>query len=155
MRWTARVKSVGGDCVLPARSRKNWSIFLLSLEEVVKYFGDSGQLKSRNKNPGWDWTKEEYLPWSDDRYNHERCAVGDTGKICWWRLRSPGARSYNTAAIFGNAGDGFDAGGGISFSGGEYLSDDGYFIYSEHNLTKTDSDTTMNGVRPALWLRTE
>ena len=128
-------------------------IFLLSLEEVVKYFGDSGQLKNKTKNPGWGWTKEEYLPWSDDQFRLKRCAVDDAGKVCWWRLRSPGAKSYNAAAIFGNAGDGFDACGAISFSGGEYLSEDGYFIYNFHCLTETETDTTMNGVRPALWLR--
>ena len=53
-------------------------VFLLSIEEVVKYFGDSGQLK--NKNPD-----NEY--WIDDQYNSKRAAYLYNDD--WW-LRSPG-----------------------------------------------------------------
>ena len=56
-------------------------VFLLSFEEIVKYFGDSGQL--RNKNP-----KSEYR--IDDRYNSARKTVDADGKATWWWLRSPG-----------------------------------------------------------------
>jgi hypothetical protein len=53
-------------------------IFLLSLEEVVRYFGDSGQLAngpSENRNA------------IDDQYNEARIAYDFGG---WWWLRSPG-----------------------------------------------------------------
>lgn len=60
-------------------------IFLLSLEEVVQYFGDSGQLKY--KNP-----KSKY--WIDDQYNAERKAYDADGKVSWWWLRSPGIYSF-------------------------------------------------------------
>lgn len=36
-------------------------IFLLSIEEVVKYFGNSGMLETKNRNPGYDWCKDEFL----------------------------------------------------------------------------------------------
>ena len=54
-------------------------IFLLSLEEVVRYFGDSGQLKDRPEG--------EFL--IDDNYNSARIANDESGASWWW-LRSPG-----------------------------------------------------------------
>lgn len=55
-------------------------IFLLSIEEVVKYFGDSGQLRKRPDKNAW---------WIDDEYNSTRIAKYQ-GKEAWWWLRSPG-----------------------------------------------------------------
>jgi len=54
-------------------------IFLLNIEEVLKYFGDSGQIKTRYMYPSpWgDWCKDEFLPWIDDQYNINRRAVDD------------------------------------------------------------------------------
>ena len=62
------------------------NIFLLSISEVVKYFGDSGQLK--NKNPNW----------IDDQYNSARIAAYN-GSPTWWWLRSPGLRSGCAARV--------------------------------------------------------
>lgn len=56
-------------------------IFLLSIEEVVAYFGDSGQL-------------DDYRPRGvmsiDDQYNSARIAYDSDGTALWWWLRSPG-----------------------------------------------------------------
>ena len=54
-------------------------VFLLSIDEVVKYFGDSGQLKNRPRN-AW---------WINDQYNTKRIAK-DGSEAWWWWLRSPG-----------------------------------------------------------------
>ena len=54
-------------------------IFLLSITEVVKYFGDSGQLANRPSDDVW----------IDDQYNQNRIATFN-GEASWWWLRSPG-----------------------------------------------------------------
>ena len=64
-------------------------IFLLSIEEVVMYFGDSGQLKNRAS------TKSHI----EDQYNGARIAKDVAGEECWWWLRSPGFSSYNVACV--------------------------------------------------------
>jgi TPR repeat protein len=64
-------------------------IFLLSIEQVVRYFGDSGQLK--NKNP-----HSEY--WIDDEFNKARVA-NYRDKACWWWLRSPGLSDLSAAGV--------------------------------------------------------
>ena len=56
----------------------NDKIFLLSIEEVVKYFGDSGQLNKKNT------TK------INDQYNSARIAKDKDGKASFWWLRSGG-----------------------------------------------------------------
>ena len=97
-------------------------VFLLSLEEVVKYFGDSGQLANK-KHPDNAW-------WGfSDQYSKARTAVsititGETSRSWWW-LRSPG--SSNTDAVF------VSIGGVISVLGG-YV------------------DKKNGGVRPAMWI---
>lgn len=63
-------------------------IFLLSIEEAVKYFGDSGQLESRNSNS---------KTWIVDQYNEKRTAAYN-GAAKWWWLRSPGIR-YHAAGV--------------------------------------------------------
>jgi len=84
-------------------------IFLLSLEEVVQYFGDSGQLSSRPSDNAIA---------IDDRFNSMRTAGERAGHISWWWLRSPGHRS-GSAANVGSGGTvnvmGFSVG---TFSGG-------------------------------------
>jgi len=80
-------------------------IFLLSIEEIVTYFGDSGQL--RNRNPSNE-------NWIADEFNAERALIGDDGSAVWWWLRSPGLNSIHTASILGG-GDMF--GGVISVRG--------------------------------------
>jgi len=105
-------------------------IFLLSLEEVDKYFGDSGDyLRMKRKsfdsngnaieNPnGWVFSN------SHDR---ERVAVVGYAETWWW-LRSPGASGGSAATV--------NVAGSVNVSG-------------------RDVDTfhpEMGGVRPALWL---
>ncbi|MCL2063711.1 MAG: Ig-like domain-containing protein [Candidatus Cloacimonetes bacterium] len=65
-------------------------IFLLSISEIVQYFGDSGQLE--NRPPG------AYL--IDDQYNPNRIAFNQNGGISsrWW-LRSPGRATTRAAAV--------------------------------------------------------
>jgi hypothetical protein len=68
-------------------------IFLLSLEDVVKYFGDSGQLQSLP-------AKKLFI--DDKDYNDQRIARDDNGQpIIWW-LRSPGDSNRSAAVVMGN-----------------------------------------------------
>ena len=64
-------------------------VFLLSIEETVMYFGDSGQLKNKN-------LKSEC--WIDDKYNDDRVAMFGNGASWWW-LRSPGFLSSSAASV--------------------------------------------------------
>lgn len=137
-------------------------IFLLSIEEVFKYFGDSGQFKNRPRMyPNCDWCKDEFLPWTDDQYNLNRRAVDDSGMIVHWRLRSPGANGRLVANVMGNCGDEYEHGAICIGGGGGDLSTDGHFKFDTSDvLTVMDTDgnityfSNINGVRPALWLRT-
>jgi len=73
-------------------------IFLLSIEEVVYYFGDSGMLQDETV---W-W-------WLDDQYDEARIAYFETGTSGDWWLRSPGATTDRTSNV------GFD--GRVSLGG--------------------------------------
>jgi len=66
------------------------NIFLLSAEEVIRYLGDSGQLRGKNPN-------NQYL--IDDRFNNTRKALDIDGLASWWWLRSPGEDSDFTAYV--------------------------------------------------------
>lgn len=83
-------------------------IFLLSMEEDIRYFGDSGQLQTRYMYPNCDWCKDVFLPWIDDQYNINRRAVDNAGIVRFWRLRSPGSNAGSTAYVAGFVGDEFD-----------------------------------------------
>ena len=86
----------------------NDKIFLLSIEEVVKYFGDSGQLRNRPSNSTY---------FIDDKYNSARKAVDADGDAsCWW-LRSPGYISSRAASV--------DYVGSIIIYGSDAYSDSG------------------------------
>ena len=121
-------------------------------EEVVKYLGDSGQLKNRNINSGCDWCKDEFFPWIDDQYNINRRAADDSGMIVSWRLRSSGANGRLVAFVMGNCGDEFEH-GGFNVSGGGGDIQNGHFIFNSSDVLDVMKST--NGVRPSLWLRTE
>ncbi|MDR0220840.1 MAG: zinc ribbon domain-containing protein [Lachnospiraceae bacterium] len=97
-------------------------IFLLSLEEVVRYFGDSGQLANRPSEDVWT---------IDDQYNEARIAYDLDGSTRWWWLRSPGWLRGDAAQVLNN--------GSISVVGvtASYVYDDNYW---------------NGAVRPALWL---
>ena len=73
--------------------------FLLSLDEIIKYFGDSGIIKSKSFNKN----NEE---WFDDQYNSFRVAYDERKVACWWWLRSPGDKtngmSLNAMCVHSN-----------------------------------------------------
>ena len=83
-------------------------IFLLSIEEVVQYFGDSGQLANRPKG----------ALWITDEYSEARIARDAAGSASWWWLRSPG-NHRSTAARVSNRG---------------YLFMIGYSVYSSWGI---------------------
>ena len=64
-------------------------IFLLSISEVVRYFGDSGQLTKRPKSDSWC---------IDDQYNSKRVANFNVS-ACWIWLRSPGDNGYYASEV--------------------------------------------------------
>lgn len=66
-------------------------VFLLSIGEVVQYFGDSGQLLGRN--PG----SRLFI---NDRYKAARVARDEGGATAWWWLRSPGLRRGTAAQVY-------------------------------------------------------
>lgn len=123
-------------------------IFLLSIGEVIKYFGDSGQIRTRYMYPNCGWCKDEFLPWIDDGFSVNRRAVDKTGVVRHYWLRSPGANEYCVATVMGFCGDGFDQ-GGILVSGICEL-EDGHFRFDGRGGTDKPC-----GVRPALWLKTD
>jgi hypothetical protein len=118
-------------------------IFLLSIEEVVEYFGDSGKLAIPSED-------SNYRTWSiSDEYNEVRIAYcpetcsydfehlreNDSGvyrewDTSWW-LRTPAVPStYGAPAVF--------------VAGGGYISVSGHHQQSMFGV--------VLGVRPALWL---
>ena len=68
-------------------------VFLMSLEEVAKYFGDSGQLANQ------DHPKNHRLNGVFDQYDGSRIALDSNGSASWWWLRSPGSESVFAAII--------------------------------------------------------
>jgi hypothetical protein len=106
-------------------------IFLLSINEVLQYFGDSGMM-TRGMDESIrinDWTQPPppgIYPWGiQDQYGEKRIAYTAGGSVLWWWLRSPGMHSAN-AAVVGIDGD-------LTLNGGSVVLSD-------------------SGVRPALWL---
>lgn len=81
-------------------------IFLLSIEEAVKYFGDSGQLKNRNPK------SKLFI---NDQYKSVRKAANSNGETAWWWLRSSGLRNNAAAQVYN--------GGSIHISG-HYVNND-------------------------------
>jgi len=67
-------------------------VFMLSAEEVVRYFGDSGQLKNRPAG----------MMWISDMYDSARVGRDDAGNKAFWWLRSPGALTNLASAIDAN-----------------------------------------------------
>ena len=108
-------------------------IFLLSLEEVDKYFGNSGdyvnairkswnknEMKFRQDNDGW---------YVSNSHNKSRIAEVINGEACWWWLRSPGKSGRGSCSIA---------------------------LVNANGLICVDGNiVTQNagGVRPALWLK--
>jgi hypothetical protein len=117
-------------------------IFSLSIEEVVKYFGDSGLLEQGKNEDNRDASEERdpdtgdiinhgIFEWGlQDQYGDERISYNSDGSASWWWLRSPGINP-DTAAIV-------DVDGYLNF----------YGIYVNNSLSS-------GGLRPALWLNLE
>ena len=106
-------------------------VFLLSLEEVVYYFGDSGILDEMAALRAAGHPASALLDPISDAYNDARAAapIGDN-IVPWWWLRTPG-RAYNPL---------LDSSAAAVNGVGEIIP---YGIYL----------VTEGGVRPALWLR--
>ena len=102
-------------------------IFLLSLEEVDRYFGDSGDYKNkrRKKYDNGKWVADSNGWYLSNANDSDRGAKDAKGEACWWWLRSPG--NPNTSAV--RVGDG----GSVTVTGGSVR-------------------TLSGGVRPAFWL---
>jgi hypothetical protein len=99
-------------------------VFLLSIEEVVRYFGDSGQMQNGNSN--------DRTP-IDDEYNEVRVARDNLGRATDWWLRSPGGYGTDTSYV--------SCKGAINI----------YGTFSIPESIHEESSIQM-GVRPALWL---
>ena len=115
-------------------------VFLLSLEELVRYFGDSGELRNGTGRDNYGFSDQYYSAriayirndwsgWADlgmTRADWEEELESNGGAVAsWWWLRSPGDLSSSAAYVF------YD--GSVNVSGS-------YVLYSN------------GGVRPALWL---
>ena len=133
-------------------------VFLLSLDELVRYFGDSGQLNSETPDDN---------DLINDRFNPLRIAVNAKDKPLHWWLRSPGSsneydesklppeergRSYCAASVdtYGRIYvRGFSVNNGV-------INDADFEIYgSSRSDQKFDADSHSWFIRPAMWLTLE
>ena len=87
----------------------NNRIFLLTLEEVAQYFGDSEQLLKNQP-------KDAYV--INDQHNAARIAAYESGKASWWWLRSPGYSSAYAASVHRNGGVVVSGNSVSNYSGG-------------------------------------
>ena len=85
-------------------------VFLLSLAEIVEYFGDSGQFYDRPEPNSWTVI---------DEYSPVRKSVGTGGSSGWWWLRSPG-NSSRYAATIRDSGDIYVGGIAVDFTALSY-----------------------------------
>ena len=105
-------------------------IFLLSLEEVDRYFGNSGDYENRRRKiyegqwPSGRWVSADYGFGFSNANDSDRIARYNNEALWWW-LRSPGGISGSAAGV--NVGGGVRVSGGVNFD-------------------------VFGGVRPALWL---
>ncbi|MCL2048199.1 MAG: DUF6273 domain-containing protein [Defluviitaleaceae bacterium] len=108
-------------------------IFLLSIDEVLKYFGDSGMVASgttmserERSNTPPSWPAHGIYRWGiHDEYSEARIAHNTAGEASWWWLRSLGLSRRNA-------------------------SDVGYV--GNISVIGDDAGRSGGGVRPALWL---
>ena len=66
-------------------------IFLLSFEELLRYFGDSGQLENKDGRPS--------VLGIDDEFSSARASRRTDGRAASWWLRSPGYRNTSAATV--------------------------------------------------------
>jgi cell division septum initiation protein DivIVA len=113
-------------------------IFLLSLEEADRYFGDSGDYykEKRRKRD----VNGKYIAAANDGYSFsnthdiERQAKYNN-EACWWWLRSPGCSTSYAAGVI--------TGGDVGVDGCGVNPSSFYFLGRSLGV----------GVRPALWLK--
>jgi hypothetical protein len=78
-------------------------VFLLSLEEVDYYFGNSGDsgdyANKRRKN--YEGKNDSTGYCFHNSHNESRIAKNGKGEACWWWLRSPGVSSDSAASVYG------------------------------------------------------
>jgi hypothetical protein len=130
----------GTSCGNPTADK----IFLLSYDEVVKYFGDIGDLQNRQ---GWHWVDVDVPGFSggvpekgghdfvNDQFNNARRAYKTDGTPAWWWLRSPGGQGRHTT-------------GSIGFIGELFLCGDDVWMHS-----RVHGEEENGGVRPAMWIK--
>ena len=116
------------------------NVFMLSYDEVVRYFGDSGDLEyKRGKFCTKDgefvetseksmYTKKTHGDAIYDEFNEARQVKNTDGDDDWWWLRSPGGQGSHTA-------------GSIGYLGEIWLCGD-------------DAYRVDGGLRPAMWIKT-
>jgi hypothetical protein len=68
-------------------------VFLLSLSELVQYFGDSGKLQNR--------PDDRLIQHISDEFDSARRAKWDDGRYSFWWLRSPGSEQSLAAGVDG------------------------------------------------------
>ena len=113
-------------------------IFLLSISEVVRYFGDSGQVQKRP-----DLT----VYYISDEFNSARMVKFDDGRPGWQWLESPGGiTSYNSGA------GGRSGWQWLRTPGGESMVTAGIDALGTLHIYGMGVSNTTGGVRPALWL---
>ena len=119
----------------PGGSNTTDRVFLLSIYEVLRYFGDSGLVAhgaTMNTDKREASTLEGIMWWGIyDQYSQARSAVYLDGSASWWLLRSPGR--FPIFAVI------------ICLVGNLYVSGD--FVYWHGGAG--------SGIRPALWLNLE
>ena len=130
----------GTKCSRPTTDK----IFLLSYDEVLKYFGDSGDVQNRQ---GWHWIDIDVPGFNggvpekggtdfvNDQYNNARRAFKSDGSPAWWWLRSPGGQGQHTT-------------GSIGFIGELFLCGDDVWMESREHGSDENA-----GVRPAMWVK--
>ena len=111
-------------------------VFLLSLNEVIEFFGDSGQLADRNhpNNRSWGFA---------DQYGTYRIAWCALGRRYGWWLRTPGLNPNEAVVVYQIGGDILVRGTDVNV----------FFPTPEGGSPIMDS--RMGGLRPALWLSIE
>ena len=125
----------GGHASTPGGSDTQDMVFLLSIDEVLRYFGDSGLVaEGAGMGANARTAMSPGLPnhgvlesGIHDRYSDDRIARALDGSVSRWWLRSPGMTAGNVAFV--------DSAGNIRL--------DGFQAWSHA------------GVRPAMWLNLE
>jgi len=108
-------------------------VFLLSLEEVDKYFGNSGDYTNVIRK-SWSKSTMKYQQDNEGWYvsnSHDKSRITEVigGEACWWWLRSPGKSTRGSSNI-----------ALVNASG---------LICVDGNIVTQNA----GGVRPAIWIR--